>query len=89
MPQWMKELRQHMLTTLNLPLDNPPNAVNINWYKNNQGHIGAHSDDEELFGVDFPVLIVSFSLGVERPFEIWNFDADNRLRRLILPNGYR
>ena len=35
-----------------------------------EAHIGAHADDEHLFGPDFPVYIISFSMGAERRFEV-------------------
>merc|ERR1719461_2446729 len=71
----MLELRDHMMKTLKLPTNNPPNSVNINWYKNGSAGIGAHSDDEVLFqGLYRPIKIVSFSLGAVRRFEVYHYD---------------
>lgn len=77
-----------MMWTLSIPPDNPPNSVNMNWYKNGRAGISAHSDDEELFlGLYKPSKIVSFSLGAERLFEIWSFDLRKKLKRVVLPNA--
>lgn len=88
MPDWMMELRDHMMVLLNLPPDNPPNSVNMNWYKNGKAGIGAHSDDEELFLSFYkPAKIISFSLGAERIFEIWSYDLTEKQKDVLLPNG--
>merc|ERR1719464_2302782 len=94
MPDWMLELRDHMMQTLNLPPDNPPNSVNMNWYKSGEAGIGAHSDDESLFqAYEQPAKIISFSCGAEREFEIyeWNNKSDEAAEeplaaKLVLPS---
>merc|ERR1711879_674184 len=87
----MIELRTHMLETLNLPLDNPPNSCNINWYKDGSAGIGTHSDDEDLFGgLDHPIKIISVSFGAERKFQIYKYEDPSRhglVTELVLPNN--
>jgi len=88
MSDWMKELRDHMMLKLTIPPDNPPNSVNMNWYKNGKAGISAHSDNEELFlGLYKPAKIVSFTLGAERVFEIWSYNFRKKIKELVLPNG--
>jgi len=88
MPDWLKELRDHMMVQLNIAEDNPPNSVNMNWYKNGKAGIGAHSDDEDLFlSLYKPAKIISFTLGAERPFEIWKYDLSEKKKEVVLPNG--
>jgi len=88
MPDWMLELRDHMMVQLNLPPDNPPNSCNMNWYKNGKAGIGAHSDDEELFLSFYkPAKIISFTLGAERVFEIWSYDLKEKQKDVVLANG--
>lgn len=88
MPDWMLELRDHMMVQLSLPPDNPPNSCNMNWYKNGKAGIGAHSDDEELFLSFYkPAKIISFTLGAERVFEIWSYDLTKKQKDVVLANG--
>ena len=48
------------------------NSCNANLYENGMHALGMHSDDEHLFGrIDEPKLIVSFSLGATRDFNIF------------------
>eukprot|EP01083_Nonionella_stella_P105720 304270_1 len=70
MPSWMLNFRDAMCFALDI--DDPPNACNINWYRDGNAGIGRHADDEELFeGLHKKIQIISMSIGAEREFEIY------------------
>ena len=48
-PPWMITLRNHMMKTMHLPMDHPPDGCNINLYENGYASLGAHSDNERIF----------------------------------------
>lgn len=49
-------------------LDNPFNGAVVNWYKDGNHYIGAHSDKETILKKDTPIL--SFSYGATRNFKV-------------------
>ncbi|ETO21136.1 oxidoreductase, 2OG-Fe(II) oxygenase family [Reticulomyxa filosa] len=84
MPLWLKLFRQHLLKTLHLPLESQlaPNSCFINWYKNGNAGIDAHADDEILFEAEeYPCLIISFTLGAERLFQLWNLNENEPVNK--------
>eukprot|EP00392_Amoebophrya_sp_AT5.2_P010987 g11062.t1 len=84
-PPWMYKLREQMMHTLRLPMDDPPHGCNINLYKNGSAQLGAHSDDEAIFdGIHSAIRIVSFSLGEARSFHILD-KYKQFLKAIVLP----
>ncbi|CAD7928405.1 unnamed protein product [Amoebophrya sp. A120] len=85
-PDWMEAMRRHMMITLHLPMDNPPNGCNINLYRNGSAKLGAHSDNEFIFdGINSAIKIVSFSIGQPRTFQIVDHRTKDVIEEIVLP----
>merc|ERR1711862_820467 len=91
-PPWMIQLMQ-----LIMPLAGCndmacwPNSCNLNLYEDGGMSVGWHSDDESLFQGKFQdIRIISFSLGVQRKFEIranWPEQGEQPVRTIMLGDG--
>lgn len=93
-PSWMLELMQDVMPKCGLSdPDSWPDCCNMNLYEDGGAGVGWHSDDEALFQGKFrDILIVSFSLGVARKFELrhcWPDETvgEGEVFRTLLGNG--
>jgi hypothetical protein len=91
-PPWMMNMMTMIMPLAGImDVTQWPNSCNLNLYEDGGMSVGWHSDDEALFQGKFnDIRIISFSLGVQRKFEIranWPEENERPIRTLKLGDG--
>ena len=85
----MPVIMQILMPQCGLP--NPaswPDSANLNMYEDVASAVGPHADDEDMFGgKNRPILILSWSLGGTRQFEVRGMKGSKVILRQPLADG--